>query len=131
MASLLVLKGTNQGTAVPLDGEKIVLGRNAECGVVVNLPAVSREHAMIRRIQGKHYIEDLKSRNGTRVNNQEVTTRTLLKHNDRIKICDNEFLYQEAPTRPPIPADWRAGAEGGRGPRARGGGKLQHRRGHH
>ncbi|HYT93279.1 MAG TPA: SpoIIE family protein phosphatase [Gemmataceae bacterium] len=97
MANLLILKGNNQGATVPLEAEKIVLGRNAECGVVINLPAVSREHAMIRRIQGKFYIEDLKSRNGTRVNNQDVTTRTLLKNNDRIKICDNEFLYVDRP----------------------------------
>src|SRR6266496_1986912 len=102
MANLLILKGSNQGTSVPLEAEKIVLGRNAECGIVINLPAVSREHAMIRRIQGKFYIEDLKSRNGTRVNNQDITARTLLKNNDRIKICDNEFLYVETASRPPL-----------------------------
>src|SRR5439155_17272747 len=102
MALLQFVKGANQGSNVELVGEKIVLGRNAECGVVINLPAVSREHAMIRRIQGKFYIEDLKSRNGTRVNNQEINARTLLKNNDRIKICDSEFLYVDAASKPPL-----------------------------
>ena len=80
MASLKFLKGANQGETLTLDGEKFTLGRNADCQVVLNVPAVSREHALIRRIQGKFHIEDLKSRNGTFVNNQEVTARTLLKH---------------------------------------------------
>src|SRR5437763_292051 len=97
MASLLIIKGPNNGTTVPLEGEKIVLGRNAECGIIINLPAVSREHAMIRRIQGKFYLEDLRSRNKTFLNGQEVGTRTLLKNNDRIRICDNEFVYVERP----------------------------------
>jgi phosphoserine phosphatase RsbU/P len=106
MADLLVLKGTNpgQGAKLPLNAEKIVLGRNADCGIVINMPAVSREHAVIRRIDGNYYIEDLKSRNFTFVNNQKINTRTLLRHNDRIKICESEFLYVD---RPPLPADMR------------------------
>jgi serine phosphatase RsbU (regulator of sigma subunit)/pSer/pThr/pTyr-binding forkhead associated (FHA) protein len=108
MASLNVLKGSNQGTVVPLEnGDKWTMGRNADCQVVVNLPAVSREHAMIRRIQGKFYIEDLKSRNGTSVNNQEISARTLLNHNDRIKICDAVFAFVDQAPKPPLPAELR------------------------
>jgi serine phosphatase RsbU (regulator of sigma subunit)/pSer/pThr/pTyr-binding forkhead associated (FHA) protein len=109
MASLQVLKGYNQGNTVNLDGDKMVLGRNAECSIVINLPAVSREHAVIFRSKGNFYIEDLKSRNGTFVNNKEVTARQLLKNNDQIKICDNLFLFVETPPRPPLPPDMRRG----------------------
>src|SRR5438552_5583194 len=105
MPSLTFIKGVNQGTTVPLDGEKIILGRNADCTVVLNVPAVSREHAVIRRIQGKFYIEDMKSRNGTFVNNKEVTTRTLLKDNDKIKICDNLLAFFENAPKAPLPPD--------------------------
>jgi serine phosphatase RsbU (regulator of sigma subunit)/pSer/pThr/pTyr-binding forkhead associated (FHA) protein len=105
MASLHVLKGTNQGTVVPLEnGDKWVMGRNADCQIVVNLPAVSREHAIIRRVQEKFYIEDLKSRNFTFVNNNKVETRTELNHNDHIKICDNVFAFVNAP-KPKLPKD--------------------------
>jgi serine phosphatase RsbU (regulator of sigma subunit)/pSer/pThr/pTyr-binding forkhead associated (FHA) protein len=107
MPSLTFLKGVNQGTTIPLEGEKFVLGRNADCQVVLNVPAVSREHAVIRRVQGKFFIEDLKSRNGTFVNNQEVTARTLLKDNDRIKICDNLMAFMESAPRKPLPDDLR------------------------
>src|SRR5580693_2297585 len=105
MAVLQVLKGFNQGTTVKLDGDKMILGRNAECSIVINLPAVSREHAVIRRVQGKYFIEDLKSRNGTFVNNKEVTARTLLKDNDQIKICDNILAFLDNLPKAPLPED--------------------------
>jgi serine phosphatase RsbU (regulator of sigma subunit)/pSer/pThr/pTyr-binding forkhead associated (FHA) protein len=104
MASLKVHKGNNPNTVIPLDsGDKWVMGRNTDCQVVINLPAVSREHAIIRLIQGKYYIEDLKSRNGTAVNNNEVKARTELKHADRIKICDSVFEFLSAPAKPDLP----------------------------
>ncbi len=103
MAVISFLKGANQGSTVELVGDKIILGRNQECSVVLNVPAVSREHAVIRRIQGKFYIEDMKSRNGTLVNNKEVTTRTLLKDNDKIKICDNLLAFFETGPKAPLP----------------------------
>jgi phosphoserine phosphatase RsbU/P len=103
MASLQVVKGTSPGATLPLEkGDKWVMGRNADCHIVVNLPSVSREHAIIRLLEGKFFIEDLKSRNGTTVNNQEVKGRTELAHNDRIKICDSIFAFFNAP-KPPLP----------------------------
>ncbi len=105
MALINFIKGANQGSSVELVGDKIIFGRNQDCNIVLNVPAVSREHAVIRRIQGKFYIEDMKSRNGTFVNNKEVTTRTLLKDNDKIKICDNLLAFFESPPKAPLPAD--------------------------
>src|SRR5438067_10529657 len=102
MALLSFLKGAEPGTMVNLVGDRIVLGRNADCGVVLDVPAVSRAHAVIRQIQGKFYIEDMKSRNGTTVNDKAVTTRTLLRDNDKIKICDFVLAFHE---KPPLPAD--------------------------
>src|SRR5262245_15999687 len=111
MALLKFIKGANENTTKDLVGDRIVIGRNADCNVVLNVPAVSREHAVIRKIQGKFYIEDLKSRNGTFVNNKEVTTRTLLKDADKIKICDNLLAFFETVPLTPLPEEMRAGAD--------------------
>src|SRR3954454_20863976 len=105
MALISFVKGANQGTSVDLVAERIILGRSQDCTIVLNVPAVSREHAVIRRIQGKFYIEDMKSRNGTFVNNKEVTTRTLLKDNDKIKICDNLLAFLDGSGKAPLPED--------------------------
>src|SRR6202043_1218647 len=92
-------------------GDKFIPGRNRVGTIVVNAPAVSREHAVIRRIQDKFYIEDMKSRNGTFVNNKEVTTRTLLKDNDKIKICDNQLAFFENPPKAPLPPEFNKGEQ--------------------
>jgi pSer/pThr/pTyr-binding forkhead associated (FHA) protein len=103
MASLLILKGTDPGKHVELTGERILLGRNRDCQVVIDFPAVSREHAQIVRVGESYYIEDKESRNGTFVNNQAIKGRTLLNENDRIKICDFLCTFHEglAPKSPP------------------------------
>jgi len=88
MASLQVIKGANEGTLISLDGDKFILGRNPDCDIVIPITSVSREHAEIVRLSGRFYIEDRKSRNSTFVNNQAISTRTLLKNNDKIRICD-------------------------------------------
>ena len=102
MASLVVLKGPNQGQRVELDRDKIVLGRNPDCDLVVPGPAVSREHAQILRINNCYYIKDLESRNKTYLTNQEVSpdTPVRLQDNDRIKICDFLFSFHEGPRKP-------------------------------
>jgi sigma-B regulation protein RsbU (phosphoserine phosphatase) len=104
MASLHIVKGLNQGQQVPLDQERISLGRNPDCHVVIPVTSVSREHARITRVQGKYYIEDLQSRNGTYVNNQPIAQRTLLKNNDRIRICDFQATFLDSAL-PPLPAE--------------------------
>jgi serine phosphatase RsbU (regulator of sigma subunit) len=88
MPSLHILKGANEGGLVPLEGDRFVLGRNPDCGIVIPVTSVSREHAQILRVQGRYFIEDKQSRNGTFVNERAITGRTLLKNNDKIRICD-------------------------------------------
>src|SRR5262245_54283012 len=103
MPSLQILKGPNEGQIIPLDGDRFVMGRNPDCGIVIPDTGVSREHAQIVRKAGKFFIEDRQSRNGTFVNNQLINTRKALKNNDRIRICDFVacFLHQSTAAEPP------------------------------
>ncbi len=107
-ASLHVVKGATPGE-VPLGQDRTVLGRNPDCHVVIPVTSVSREHAQILRVNGEFFIEDLQSRNGTFVNNEQVTQRRLLKNNDKVRICDFQATFQDA--RKPLPAEWRKGDE--------------------
>ena len=114
MATLLVLKGANQGLRLPLEHEKTVLGRDPTCDVVISGTAVSRRHAIIHHVSGKFYIEDgngagERSRNGTTVNNEAVPFpgRVLLQDNDRIKICDFLCTFQDARPLKPLPPELR------------------------
>ena len=103
MALLEFVKGYNQGSRVELSGDRVVFGRNADCHVVLNTPSVSREHAVIRKIAGKYYVEDMNSRNGTEVNNIKIKARTPLKDGDGLTICGNTMLFYEAAPKPKLP----------------------------
>jgi serine phosphatase RsbU (regulator of sigma subunit) len=88
MALLQVLRGLNPGQQFRLEQEKCVLGRHPQCDVVLDVGAVSRQHAQIVRAGETYFIEDLKSRNGTYVNGQRAEGRHQLRDGDQIKICD-------------------------------------------
>jgi sigma-B regulation protein RsbU (phosphoserine phosphatase) len=93
MAFLELIRGSAPGARYDLDSEKAVIGRSADCEVPVDAPAVSRRHAAIIREGDGYYLEDLKSRNGTLLNEQPISDRTLLKDGDRFLICDQEFRF--------------------------------------
>src|SRR5579883_1104448 len=112
MPSLILIKapgGSSAGQAYPLTGDALVLGREEACDIVIPNHAVSRRHAQIKRANGQYVIDDLKSRNKTFVNNREVTAATVLKNDDRIKICDFLFRFHDervaAPQRPQLPPE--------------------------
>ncbi|MBI2825146.1 MAG: SpoIIE family protein phosphatase [Planctomycetia bacterium] len=111
MAVLQVLKGLNPGQQFPLEGEKSVLGRHPDCDIVLDVGAISRQHAQILAIGPDFFVEDLKSRNGTFVNGQQIHERHRLEDNDRIKICDLLFTFHRGvPGKPSASAtdsQWR------------------------
>src|SRR2546421_12737538 len=92
MAQLQVQK-PDEGRQIPLEGDKFILGRNPDCAIVIPVTSVSREHAQILRVNGKYFIEDKQSRNGTFVNNQQISGRVGLKNNDKIRICDFQATF--------------------------------------
>src|SRR5262245_37122045 len=96
MPSLHISKGANQAATGPLGKDRFVIGRNPECDVVIPITSVSREHAHILRVQGRFHIDDMQSRNGTFVNNIQIGSRTQLKNNDRVRICDFLAVFLDA-----------------------------------
>ena len=93
MAVLKAIRGKNVGQLFPLTSDPAVLGRYHECQIVLEAPAVSRQHARIMQVDGKFYLEDLNSRNGTFLNGQLVTDRQSLSDNDQLQICDLVFVF--------------------------------------
>ena len=80
-------------------GEKpITVGRSPEADVVLLDEKASRIHCGVRLWDGKFYIKDLKSRNGTYVNDQRIEVAKL-KAGDRIRIGSISFLFEQDPTK--------------------------------
>lgn len=76
----------HRGTAYPVHRGDCILGRAPHCFVVLSAEQVSREHAVVRAVGDDLEVEDLGSRNGTRVNGRAVEGRRRLDPGDVVEI---------------------------------------------
>jgi predicted component of type VI protein secretion system len=91
----LVLLGARQrGKVVELQGESTFVGSGDECDIVLADRRVSRRHALISRIEGRTYLEDLRSTFGTTKNGTRCTARTELRNGDVIGFANVEARYE-------------------------------------
>lgn len=95
-SSLICLDGWELGREIELTGNEHMLGRSPDADTTVNSPLVSREHARITRNeeygQETFVVTDLKSSNGTFVNNIPITA-TILRHGDRVMLGNVLFKF--------------------------------------
>lgn len=94
MASLTVNNGPDAGRRHEVGTATCVMGRHPECDIVIDIGAVSRHHAQVVFEGGRHYLEDLNSRNGTFVNEQPITGRVPLNNGDKVRVCDTTLTFQ-------------------------------------
>ncbi len=96
MVSLTYIDPSQSATsrAAPIHfGEKTMLqvGRDASNDVVLDSPTVSRFHAQIERVGQRHRLRDLRSANGTFVNDQRVEGEVWVQPKDVIRIGHHRF----------------------------------------
>jgi predicted component of type VI protein secretion system len=66
-----------KGEAIVVDADEALVGREANCNVVVSHPSVSRRHALIKRKQDVFFVVDQGSANGTFVDSKRIVDATL------------------------------------------------------
>ena len=83
-----------------LDEEELTIGRHNTNTIQIDEAAVSGSHARLLVEKNKYlenlndvYIEDLKSTNGTFVNDNRIDGRFRLNNNDVVRIAWNVFKY--------------------------------------
>ncbi len=76
--------GLKRGLRLPLQDENLI-GRSGNCAVALPDDTVSSRHAMLRRQDGRWWVEDLGSTNGTRVNGRPVNSRAVVVIGDHIE----------------------------------------------
>src|SRR5581483_9703564 len=70
----------------------LTIGRGADNGIVLESDSVSRRHARFEQREGGWWVADLRSTNGTYVNDEQVAEHRL-RRADHIKIGDTIFKY--------------------------------------
>ena len=88
-------------SVVPLQEGENLIGRDEACTVRVELPSISRRHARIVVTGREATIEDLESRNGTKIGGRAVTRPTALREADRIQVGDAALTFHVSMTTPP------------------------------
>jgi pSer/pThr/pTyr-binding forkhead associated (FHA) protein len=87
---LLKLKDKELKT-LETDKQEITIGRNDNNDIHINNLGASKIHARIFRRNDEYIIEDLKSTNGTRLNNQSIITGKLTG-NDVVTIGKHDLF---------------------------------------
>ena len=93
MASVRFDSGPRTGEAVALEGDRITFGRSPSCDCVLSHRTVSREHFYIERNNGKLFLVDQGSENGTYANGQRVSW-VELKDGDQVKAGPFTFVLE-------------------------------------
>lgn len=84
---LLMREGELSGQQWAIDKDEFLIGRGADCDLVLPERQVSRHHAKIIRGPGYFVLEDLESKNGTHLNGQQVAGSVRLQDGDEIQIA--------------------------------------------
>jgi pSer/pThr/pTyr-binding forkhead associated (FHA) protein len=90
-----------------LTGQDIwTIGRGEECEIILNDQWISRKHANVKREpDGKFYLEDLGSRNGSLLNGQPVQGTILLQDGDLLTLGTTEIEFHAPVEAPPSSPD--------------------------
>jgi adenylate cyclase len=90
------------GDPIPLNKEKLLVGRRECCDITLPFPNVSAHHCEMEIINGYWHVRDLNSSNGTKVNGERVADR-FLQPGDTIAFAKHryEISYTPDPSLPP------------------------------
>ena len=83
-----------------IKGKQLSLGRHHNNDIQIDEQAVSSRHALITSVANAHFpefkeyfLQDLDSTNGTFINDEKITGKTRLHHNDIIRLAWNKFKF--------------------------------------
>jgi len=93
-AWLVATEGEHKGKFFQLFNGTNLVGRKDECHIQLSNQFVSGLHCVIRAKEGIYHIWDLGSVNGTKLNDEALTSAQELKDEDRILIGKDKFVFK-------------------------------------
>jgi predicted component of type VI protein secretion system len=96
---LLMVEGPWPGKRFFIESPMFLVGRDAQCDLVIADRQVSRRHAVVSQEEDQYILKDLGSKNGTFVNGQELSEAHVLQDGDEVQIalcCKLAFVAAES-----------------------------------
>ncbi len=84
------------GDPIPLFKRALLVGRRESCDIVLRFSNVSAHHCQLEVFSGYWYVQDLKSRNGVKVNGVRVQEKRL-DPGDVLSIAKHHYIVQYSP----------------------------------
>jgi predicted component of type VI protein secretion system len=105
--SLVVLsEGKARGQAIPITLPQFLIGRDPQCQLRPASPLISKRHCAVLIKNGKVFVRDFGSTNGTFVNEEQVTGQRQIQNDDTLKVGPLTFrvaLEAGTPVNKPTP----------------------------
>ncbi|MBT8495840.1 MAG: FHA domain-containing protein, partial [Deltaproteobacteria bacterium] len=84
--ALAISAGNDKGKVIELKGRSLSIGRGVDNDIVLTDLAVSRHHLLVEYHDGRYFVQDQGSGNGTLINDVEERDRCILNGGDRLEI---------------------------------------------
>ncbi|MGK5086745.1 GGDEF domain-containing protein, partial [Bdellovibrionota bacterium FG-2] len=87
-ACLIIIRGVPQGHRFFLTQDSMIIGRDVEADISLSDQSISRKHARVEKKAGKVFLIDLRSANGTFINDKKVSpnVQQALAKEDMVKL---------------------------------------------
>ena len=86
-----------EGNTMLITKPRFVVGRGKQStDLTIKDPNVSRQHAMVEYVDGRHYIIDMGSTNGVMLNGERIDRR-LINGGEVFQICDHQLRFAYRP----------------------------------
>jgi predicted component of type VI protein secretion system len=100
--NLVVATGVHQGKVIPILGTEFLIGRDPQCQLRPASQAVSKQHCAVLIREGRVFVKDYGSTNGTFLNEEQIEANgeLELKADDRLRVGPLDFSIQLVLPRP-------------------------------
>lgn len=95
MAKITVMLGSDKVGEYPMKSSPFVVGREAKGGVLIENVGVSRRHCQFTYEDGRYFVEDAGSSNGTFFAGQKIT-RAEVRDGDKINVGKYVLLFHDS-----------------------------------